>query len=173
MTNLLAKRFESTHSNRAQQLWIFGLSLILALWIGATVLLDFIVMPSLADAGMMSSAQFIPFGFSLFHQFNGIELIAGSMMLSGAILLLAQTEISHRIRFGLTSTALFLIPFVYFYYLGPEMAGLGLASNLSEGIPSSMNVMHYTYWGLDLLKLSCVGLYLSELWHSLNGIAEA
>ena len=168
MNNLFLPRFESESSHRAQQLWIYGLSLVLALWMGATVLLDFVVMPRLGDAGMMTSASFIPAGFSIFHQFNGLELVAGSMMLTGAILLLTQTQISHKIRFGCISAALFLIPMVYFYYLGPQMAGLGLASDLSAGIPASMNVMHYAYWGLDLLKISCVALYLSELWHALS-----
>lgn len=168
MNNQLLKRFDSESSHRAQQLWMYGLSLILALWLGATILLDFVVMPSLGDAGMMTSANFIPAGFSIFHQFNGMELIAGSMILTGAILLLTQTHVSHRIRFGIISGILFLIPFVYFYYLGPEMAGLGLASDLSQGIPASMNAMHYAYWGLDLLKISCVALYLSELWHTFS-----
>lgn len=172
MHNPLSRRFVSDPSSHAQKLWLYGLSLVLALWLGATILLDFVVMPSLADAGMMRSSSFIPAGFSIFHHFNGLELLAGSMLLSGAILLLSQTEISHRIRLGVISSLLFLIPLVYFYYLGPEMAGLGLTSDLSEAIPASMNTMHYAYWGLDVLKMVCVGLYFKEIWPFFDQTAQ-
>ncbi|MEM9136770.1 MAG: hypothetical protein AAGB01_05420, partial [Cyanobacteria bacterium P01_F01_bin.42] len=107
-------RSTSAPSRRVQQLWMYGLSLVLALWLGATVLLDFIVMPSLADAGMMSSSSFIPAGFSIFHQFNSLEILAGSVMLTGALLLLSQARIPHRLRLGIVSGLLFLIPLVYF-----------------------------------------------------------
>ena len=161
MNNLLSRRFESAFGSsfRAKLLWVYSLSLILALWFGATLAIDFVVMPSLANAGMMTSSDFIPAGFG---RPDGIILV-----------LLTQTQISHRVRLGVVSGLLFLIPLVYFYYLGPQMAGLGLTSDLTESIPATMNSMHYAYWILDLLKVSCVALYLSELWQVFDETAQA
>jgi len=170
MNNLLSQHFKSEPgtSPKTKRFWIYSLSLILALWAGGTIVLDFVVMPSLANAGMMSSSNFIPAGFSIFHRFNGAEVIIGSLIMSGTLALLIQNQISHRGRLALISTLLFLIPCIYFFVLSPQMAGIGLTSDLSAAPPEAMNSMHYLYWVLDLLKVSCVGLYLSELWQSSN-----
>ncbi|MCM1981273.1 hypothetical protein [Lyngbya confervoides] len=158
--------FDSTAYRRSLR-WIYGLSLLLSLWFGASLLLDVIIMPTLSKAGMMTSADFISAGFNIFHQFNSVELVVGALMLSGGLVLIRQGQILHQGRFSLYCALLFTIPLVYFYYLVPEMAGLGLAVDLaSEGQPTAMNAMHLLYWGLDLLKIACVVLYLSELWQS-------
>ena len=171
MNHLFSDLFqsESDTPSPTKLFWIYSLSLILALWAGGTLVLDFVVMPSLANAGMMTSSAFIPAGFSMFHRFNGAEVIVGSLMLTGTFALLIQNQVSHRARLGLISLLLFLIPCVYFYYLGPQLAGLGLASDLSQGVmPAAMDSMQSLYWVLDGLKVTCVAIYLTELWQSVN-----
>ena len=168
MNDLSQRPILSDSALDAQRLWVYGMSLVLALWLGATVLLDFVIMPNLADAGMMNSSSFIPAGFGIFHQFNGLEVMAGSMAITGAILLLRQSQLLHPRRLLVISGFLFVIPLVYFYYLGPEMAGIGLTRDLVETNVSSMNLMHILYWGLDLTKILCVAMYLNDLWSFLK-----
>ena len=165
MQNFISPTFIPEVTAQAKRFWLYSLSLVLAFWVGGTLAIDFVVMPSLANAGMMTSADFIPAGFSLFHRFNGAEVILGSLMLTGTLALLTQNQVPHRKRLGLLSGILFLIPCLYFYYLSPQLAGLGLTHNLSQGvIPAEMESMQSIYWVLDGLKITCVAMYLYELW---------
>ncbi len=150
--------------------WIFGMVVILASWIGASVLLDIVIMPEMATAGIMTSQDFIPAGFSLFQHFNSLELLTGSLLLASGLYLVAQEQICHTSRLVMAAIALFVIPMIYFYQLGPQMAGLGFAldGNFTQTLTATMDTMHTAYWGLDCLKLVCAGVYLNELWILLN-----
>lgn len=118
----------------------------------------------------MNSSSFIPTGFSLFHRFNALEIVASSLLLAGGLVLVEQEQIWHRTRFLVAAIALFVIPVVYFYYLVPQMASLGISLDAfaTSTAPPTMNAMHSTYWILDGFKLLFGGLYLSELWSVLN-----
>jgi hypothetical protein len=68
-----------------------------------------------------------------------------------------------------------IIGFVYTYLLTPEMSALGLSLNLfsaTQEIPSEMQQMQQSYWGLELLKLIGTGVLLSMLRPTLNEIPD-
>ena len=146
--------------------WIFGMAVILASWVGASLLLDVVIMPEMATGGMMRSNDFVPAGFSLFQRFNSFEILAGSLLLASGLFLIDQKQVLHKARLTLVAIALFVIPLVYFYGLVPQMAGLGfgLEGSLTQPLSSTMDSMHTAYWGLDCFKLVCAGFYLNELW---------
>lgn len=137
-------------------------------WIGASVLMDLIIMPGLYFSGMMSNPGFATAGDMIFSMFNRVELVAGALVLSGTLLWRAMTP-----QVPLSKAAIFLatillaIPFIYTYGLTPQMSGLGIQLSLFESavVPDTMDQLHYVYWSFELLKLAASGVLLSWLWN--------
>ena len=59
----------------------------LALWVGGSLVLDFVVMPSLMEMGMMDSPGFASAGFLTFERFNHLEMLAASAVLTGVLVI--------------------------------------------------------------------------------------
>jgi len=132
--------------------WHKRLILVLAFWIGSSVLLDFVIMPSLFAAGMMTQPDFTTAGYGIFWIFNRLELLCAAFVLT-AVLVRQQFEKS-LISLSLAGI-LFAITIACTYILSPQMSAIGLNLNLFEPaqIPTGMNQLHLTYWMLEATKL--------------------
>lgn len=155
----------ATHAS----LWRKSIITVLVAWLGASLLLDLVVMPSLYGAGMMDSSGFALAGDMIFSIFNRVELLAGSVVLTGCLIWSAinsQRPLQQQSLTLATAALLLVIPLIYTYGLTPSMSALGLQLNLFETatVPEQMDQLHHAYWGLEFLKLSAAGLLLSRLW---------
>ncbi len=155
----------ATHAS----LWRKSIITVLVAWLGASLLLDLIVMPGLYNAGMMGSSGFAMAGDMIFSVFNRVELLAGSIVLTGSLIWVAINN-PHPLRqrpFMLAiAVTLLVIPLIYTYDLTPSMSALGVQLNLFETatVPEHMDQLHELYWGLEVLKLVAAGLLLSRFW---------
>lgn len=151
--------------DRASLPWARIITLSLALWVGGSLVLDFVVMPSLMEAGMMNSPNFAVAGFATFERFNHLELLAAASILTG---ILAISKRNHGFghvtrRATILACVLLGITAIYTYVLTPHMSALGLDLNLWEpqtGLPTGMNAMHLSYWCLEAIKLAVAGWLL-------------
>lgn len=137
-------------------------------WIGASVLMDLIIMPGLYFSGMMSDPGFATAGDMIFSMFNRVELVAGALVLSGTLVWQAMApQFSVSKAAILLATILLAIPFIYTYSLTPQMSGLGVQLSLFESavVPDTMDQLHYLYWSFELLKLAASGVLLSWVWN--------
>lgn len=148
----------------------------LASWLGATLLLDCLVMPVLYAGGMISQSGFASVGYALFGAFNHVELLLGSVVLAGLMALVrpqdwlhapsasSETREAAYWRVLWPALVLFAIPLLYNYGLTPYMSALGLSLTEAAVEPSvSMNAMHAAYWGLEVIKLGAIALLLYRL----------
>lgn len=144
--------------------------LTLAGWFGASLLLDLLVMPTLYSGGMMTQSGFASTGYALFESFNHVELLLGSVVLTGLMVVVQQQdstmpnqgETSHW-RVLWPALLLFSIPLLYTYGLTPYMSALGLPLTEAAEVPSSMDAMHGLYWGLEMMKVSMISLLLYRM----------
>lgn len=136
--------------------WHKTLILVLAFWISSSVLLDFIVMPSLFAAGMMTQPGFASAGYGIFWIFNRLELLCAASVLTA--LLVRQSIEKTPISLSLAGI-LFAITIALTYFLSPQMSAIGLNLNLFEPaqIPAGMDQLHVTYWVLEAAKLIAGG----------------
>ncbi len=130
----------------------------LALWLGGSALLDFIVMPTLYFTGMMDSSNFASAGESLFLTFNNLEIILGAIVLAAVLAHRHEPNIeAHRSLGGLGLPLVMLtVALLYRYLLTPQMAGIGLQLDwmVDSTIPASMMMMHAGYWLMEGVKLT-------------------
>jgi hypothetical protein len=138
--------------------WLTLILITLGFWLSASCLIDFVLLPSLSVSGMMSQSGFASAGFLLFGIFNHLELLFAALILSGVLVFRRHHIFSHskeNVALGFAGI-LFLISLCYTYFLTPQMGGLGLQLNLFRAFDpmnSSMMAYHWSYWGLELLKL--------------------
>lgn len=138
--------------------WLTVLLVTLGFWLSASCLIDFILLPSLSVSGMMSQSGFASAGFLLFGIFNHLELLFAGLILSGVLVFRSHHTFSHskeNVAIGFAGILL-LISLCYTYFLTPQMSGLGLQLNwfsAYEPMTSSMMAFHWSYWGLELVKL--------------------
>lgn len=160
-----------------QSRWQTILVLVLAFWLSGSLLLDFLVMPSLYVAGMMTEPGFASAGYSLFWIFNRVELLCAAGTLT-CVLVLRYTRHPWN-RPGLLplllSGLLLAIALIDTYTLTPSMSALGLHLNwLSEAAsaPAGMNQLHVSYWILDLTKLIAGGALLWLYNRATNPVSQ-
>jgi Domain of unknown function (DUF4149) len=131
-----------------------------AFWLSSSILLDFVIMPSMFFTGMMVEPGFASAGYSIFWIFNRIEVLCAAAILTGAIAL----RITQAAKFGgrqgaLWALLLLAIALTFTYGLTPQMSALGLSLGAESTVPALMNQLHGEYWGLELLKLAaCAAL---------------
>lgn len=136
-------------------------------WIGASILMDLIIMPGLYLSGMMSDPGFASAGDMIYSMFNRVELVAGALVLSGTLLWRAiAPHVPLSKAAILLATILLAIPLIYTYGLTPQMSGLGIQLSLFDAVvvPDTMDQLHYVYWSFEVLKLAVSGVLLSWLW---------
>jgi len=147
-------------------IWQAIAMLTLGFWLSASLILDWVVMPSLYISGMMTQDSFATAGYVIFWNFNRIELVAAGLVLT-SVLALLQTQYNWR-RVGLILSVLLLaVSLVDTYMLTPQMSAIGLHLNLFQAtteIPANMNLLHGGYWLLESVKLLAGGTLFSWYW---------
>lgn len=145
-------------------IWQTIATLTLGFWLSASVLLDWVVMPSLYFSGMMSQDSFATAGYVIFWNFNRIELLAAGLVLTSVCALCRTQHNSRRVGIAL-AVVLLSVALAETYLLTPEMSAIGLNLNLFEEItqiPANMNLLHGFYWVLEATKLVAGGTLLSQ-----------
>jgi len=141
--------------------------LTLGFWLSATLIIDWVIMPSLYVSGMMSQASFAQAGYTIFWNFNRIELLSAGLVLTGV---LALNKKENKLYWGMVFLAILLLAICLTdtYILTPQMSAIGLQMNLLQTnnveIPSTMNMMHGGYWVLELIKLVAGCTLFSWFW---------
>lgn len=143
--------------------WQTIVLLTLAFWLSSSLLLDFIIMPGLYAAGMMTEPGFATAGYAIFGIFNRFELLSAALILTSVLVLkhLPGSPIAGNAWIVPVSIGLMAVALIYTYDLTPTMSALGLPLNLFEPatVPATMSRMHQSYWLLEVFKLAgCIGL---------------
>lgn len=146
-------------------IWQTAVILTLGFWLSASIILDWVIMPSLYLSGMMTQAGFATAGYAMFWNFNRIELLSAGLILTG-VLAMSKT---HSWRAGTVVLAVLLlaVSLIDTYFLTPQMSAIGVQLNLFETattIPATMNLLHGGYWVLEAVKLLAAGTLLSRCW---------
>ncbi|MEH2261360.1 hypothetical protein [Nostoc sp.] len=146
-------------------IWQTAIILTLGFWLSASLIVDWVIMPSLYLSGMMSQAGFTTAGYTIFWNFNRMELLSAAVVLTGA---LALGKIQYHWHIGsiILSGLLLTIAVLDTYFLTPQMSAIGVQLNLFEAaaIPSTMNLLHGTYWVLEVVKLVAGSTLLNWCW---------
>jgi len=140
--------------------WRTTLALALSLWLGGTLLLDLVVMPSMFASGMMLEPGFASAGYVLFHNFNSVEVLLAALSLTGLLAWNYSADL-HLLQSKTTlifTVLLFIIPFLCLYGISPWMSSMSLPLNLfdSASIPTAMLPLQGFYWVLEGLKLASI-----------------
>jgi hypothetical protein len=149
-----------------QTFWQPLVLLTLGFWLSASLVLDWVIMPSIYLSGMMTQASFSTVGYVIFWNFNRVELLSAAVVLTG-VLALSKTQ-SHWRRNGIIlSVALLVIALLDTYFLTPQMSAIGIhlnAFDVETTIPATMNMLHGSYWVLEVIKLIAGGALLNYCW---------
>ncbi len=164
--NPMALTPPSQHS--AFSLWGLLALVGLALWLGGSLVLDLVVMPSLYWTGMMKEPMFMEAGTFLFGVFNRVELLLAGLTLTGLFATVYQHEISPKLQRGLVGLGLLLLSVVMVqtYGLTPSMVNLGASltwPTVVPAVPAGMDQLHGLYFALETVKLLAGALILG-LW---------
>jgi hypothetical protein len=147
-------------------IWQTVVMLTLGFWLSCSLLLDWIIMPSLYVSGMMAQPGFTTAGYLIFWNFNRIELLSAALVLTG-MLVLSKTQLSTpnwRLGAVTLSLLLLLVSLSDTYFFTPQMCAAGIQLNIFESvaaIPATMNQLHAGYWVLEAVKLIAGGTLLS------------
>lgn len=136
--------------------WQSIVMITLAFWLSGSVVLDLIIMPGLATAGMTTQPGFASAGYLLFGVFNHLELLCGALVMTGLLVISSHPVITPSKRSIIFSGLLLAIAAICTYILTPQMSGWGLQLNLFEprqSLPGTMIEMQYIYWALEVCKL--------------------
>ncbi|MGV0028055.1 DUF4149 domain-containing protein [Phormidesmis priestleyi] len=142
--------------------WYKILTLTLAFWLGASLFLDLVMMPSLYASGMMSQPDFVPAGYGIFWIFNRIELLCAALVVTG-VLVQRKMSSSSKQSSVLLSILMLLAALICTYFITPEMGALGVQLDWFESsiaIPNGMNQLHMSYWLLEMIKFVAGGVLL-------------
>jgi hypothetical protein len=131
--------------------------LTLGFWLSSSLILDWVIMPSLYVSGMMTQAGFTTAGYLIFWNYNRIELLAAALVVTSVLVLNKTQFVEDNWRRGTTVLALLLlaVPLLATYVLTPQMSATGVQLNLFESateVPSTMNLLHAGYWVLEAVK---------------------
>lgn len=146
--------------------WQTATLLTLGFWLSASLALDWVVMPSLYFAGMMNEATFATAGYTIFWNFNRLELLAAAVVLT-AVLAVCKTKSNWCVGSIFLSCLLLTVALLDTYFLTPQMCAVGSNLNLfaSAGeVPYSMNLLHGSYFMLEVLKVLAAGVLLNRCW---------
>jgi len=148
----------------------------LGFWLSGSLLLDFVIMPGLSAAGMMSQASSATAGYSIFWLFNRIELLCAALVLASLLALRGTSNLYRQVRRWsiLLSVLLLTIALIYTYIMTPQMSALALQLNLLEpvtGMPAGMMPMLEGYWVLEAIKLAVGTTLLIWCYHDSRKLA--
>jgi hypothetical protein len=138
----------------------------LGFWLSASLLLDWVVMPSLYLSGMMQQPDFTTAGYVIFWVFNRLELLFAAVVLTG-VLVWNKTHDQWNISCVILGVALLAIALFNTYLLTPQMCAVGVHLNLFDTvstIPTEMNLLHGGYFFLEVIKLVAGGTLFIRCW---------
>ncbi len=147
-------------------IWQSIAMLTLGFWLSASLLLDWVIMPSLYVSGMMTQASFASAGYVIFWNFNRLELLSAGLVLT-SVLAMCNSQSKWRRSAIILSMLLLAIALVDTYLLTPQMSAIGLELNLFQTTvetPATMDVLHGGYWILEAVKLLAGGTLLGWCW---------
>lgn len=129
-----------------------------AFWLSASLMVDFVIMPSLYVGGMMTESGFAATGYLIFWMFNRIELLCAAVIMTGALIFCNRSYLSDRPGYKpiILSAMLLAVALVDTYALTPQMTAMAAQLNLFSPViefPAEMAVMQQGYWGLEIIKL--------------------
>jgi hypothetical protein len=139
----------------------------LGLWLGGSLVLDLVVMPTLWATGMMESSGFASASYSIFWIFNRVELLCAAAALSSvwALIEVSRATLDPKREMLASAVMLLLIALSYTFVLTPYMSGLGVDLDVfatTKALPADMDRLHAIYWVLEASKLGIAGLLLSK-----------
>ncbi|MBD2775967.1 DUF4149 domain-containing protein [Iningainema tapete] len=147
-------------------IWQTVAMLTLGLWLGASLVLDLVIMPSLFVSGMMTQAEFATAGYVIFWNFNRLELLSAATLLT-SVLAWSNGQSQWHNRAIFLSVVLLAVSLLETYFLTPNMCATGIQLNLfaqSTEVPATMNLLHGSYWLLEAVKLIAGGTVLNWCW---------
>lgn len=141
----------------------------LGLWLSASLVFDFLIVPSLFASGMMESSNFASFSYLVFGNFNHLELLGAAIILGSSL------AINYRHNFSsikldsslVVSSLLMAIALVYTYFLTPQMSALGMNLDQfgAQELPGNLMIgAHIAYWVLEISKLALGTFLLSKVY---------
>lgn len=149
--------------------WPMTAIMALAFWLSGSVIVDFVIMPTLYVSGMMTQPGFTTAGYSIFWFFNRIELLCAAVVLTATLMIYSdQDRPRRRIATALIALSLLSVALLDTYALTPQMSALGIHLNLFEPVsevPEVMNQFHEAYGILEFFKLAAGSFLLSRLFH--------
>jgi hypothetical protein len=143
---------------------------VLSFWLSASLILDWVIMPTLYVSGMMTASGFATAGYLIFWNFNRIELLSAAIILTSFLVLTKTKQMTTNRRNSLAivfAVILLAVPAIYTYFLSPHMCATGINLNLfasATEIPATMNILHGGYWVLEAIKLVVGGTLLGWCW---------
>ncbi len=146
--------------------WQNAVILTLGFWLSASLILDWVIMPSLYVSGMMTESSFATAGYTIFWNFNRVELLCAGLILTG-VLALSKSQFKAIGRGIILATVMLAIALVDTYLLTPQMSAIGLQLNFFEVVsetPANMNLLHGAYWLLEVIKLAVGGTLFAWCW---------
>jgi hypothetical protein len=145
--------------------WRKTLTIVLAFWLSTSLLLDLVIMPSLAASGMLIQPDFVPAGYGIFWIFNRIELVCAALVVTGLLIQQKVSNSSDRMTQSVRLSLLMLsATLVCTYFVSPQMSSLGVHLNWFEtalNVPAEMNQLHGSYWVLEAMKVTIGGILLN------------
>ncbi|WP_427158560.1 hypothetical protein ACQFX9_22240 [Aliinostoc sp. HNIBRCY26] len=148
--------------------WQTAVLFALGFWLSASLVLDWVVMPSLYFSGMMNQDSFTTVGYMIFWMFNRLELLFAAVVLTG-VLAWRKTHSQWHTNCLFLAVTLLAIAFLNTYLLTPQMCAVGVHLNLFDTvstIPTQMNLLHGSYFFLEVIKLVAGGTLLMRCWQN-------
>ncbi|MBK1989293.1 DUF4149 domain-containing protein [Sphaerospermopsis aphanizomenoides BCCUSP55] len=146
--------------------WQTAMMLTLGFWLSSTLVLDWVIMPTLYVSGMMNEANFTTAGYAIFWNFNRLELLSAAVVLT-AVLAMGKAKSNWSLGCIFLSSLLLTIALLDTYFLTPQMCAVGSDLSLfaTAGlVPDTMNLLHGSYFFLEVLKLVAGGMLLNRCW---------
>ncbi|MGD1912904.1 MAG: hypothetical protein ACFB2X_19275 [Rivularia sp. (in: cyanobacteria)] len=146
--------------------WQNTVILTLGFWLSASLILDWVIMPSLYVSGMMTQSSFATAGYTIFWNFNRVELLCAGLILTG-FLALSKSQFKGINRGIILAMVMLAIASVDTYLLTPQMSAIGLNLNFLSAVsevPGNMNLLHGAYWLLEVIKLAVGGTLFIWSW---------
>jgi hypothetical protein len=146
--------------------WQAAILLTLGFWLSASLILDWVIMPSLYVSGMLTQASFSTAGYVIFWNFNRLELLSAAVVLTG-VLVTNKTQTQWHMKCIILSVLLLAIALLDTYFLTPQMCATGANFNLfalETTIPATMNLLHGSYFVLEAIKLAVGGALFNWCW---------
>ncbi len=143
--------------------WLLVLITCLVLWISCSLVLDLVVIPSMAAGGMMQQFGFSSTAYMVFGLLNRWELLCAALVLTGVLVIQQARRVNRRSL--LLAVWLLLIPVIYTYMLSPSMAAWGMTLDLFSpvvAVPTPMLEMQYGYLILELSKIMAAVVVLGD-----------